>query len=234
MIVSVNSTMTKNWKYLGAGLLIAVCVASTVLSQEPCPTWFYRSQEGEPESKNGCKCGDSVNGAVSCNNVTGEVSVLDCFCMTSNGDTSNTTVVGRCLFSCVNHTGLINDAIFHSVSPNNTLLDEQSCGYLNRKGRLCIDNFYIPVYSYSFKCIQCSKPNWLKYIAVAFIPLTGFYFLVVLFRLSVTSPQMKGFLYCAQFISSAPNARIILQILLHINSKISLLSARILFTMYGF
>ena len=77
-------------------VLLAVactCVVLCTASDEPCPTWFYHSQE---ES---CVCGDPVKGIVSCDNATQSVGVLDCFCMTSNGDKDNTTVVGKCIFN---------------------------------------------------------------------------------------------------------------------------------------
>jgi len=79
-------------------LLAVTCtyvhVVSGTASDESCPTWFHHSQEGR------CVCGDPVKGIVTCDNVTQSVGVLDCFCMTSNGDKDNTTVVGSFIFNC--------------------------------------------------------------------------------------------------------------------------------------
>ena len=212
-------------------LLFTIVVSSSTTDyEEPCPTWFYRSEEGT------CECGDGLDGAVSCDNTTQEVRVLDCFCMTSNGDADNTTVVGRCLFNCVNQSGLMSDQILHPVTPNAADLDGMSCGYLHRKGRLCSEckeNHFIPVYSFSFYCIECSDFSWVKYAAVAFIPLTGFYWLVLLFRLRVTSPKLNGFLLYAQFVSFPAVARLILQELINVNSEPLLLIARVVLAMYG-
>ena len=216
-------------------LLLAVggSAVGTLNFADSCPTWFHHSQE-EP---NKCECGSSLEGAVLCNNVTHEVSILDCFCMTLNGETSNTTVVGKCVFNCANQSNPsvdveVRDVLYHPVYPNVTDLNDKSCGYLNRKGRLCgkcRDNHYVTAYSYSFKCIKCSKRDWIRYIAIAFIPLTGFYFLITIFSLSVTSPKIKPFFYFAQFIASAPYVRIILLALDSINALV-----RTIFTLYGF
>lgn len=227
--------MQQPWK--SVLLLLAVCAVGTAAVDMKCPTWFYHKERGNAGTNDSCECGTSLGGIVSCNNITGEVRVLDCFCITLNGDSSKSTVVGRCLFNCVNSSAYTTDIIYHSVWPNTTELNQQTCGYLNRKGRFCgecIDNFFVPVYSFNLTCMQCSKHNWIKYIAIAFIPLTGFYFLVVLFSISVTSPQLKGFCYCAQYIASAGNLRVIFQSLHNTNYPFILVSAKVISTMYGF
>ena len=66
-------------------LLIAVDCA------EPCHTWLYPSGDGQ------CLCGSSLGTVVVCNNETQEVGVLAAYCLTSNGDTNSTSVVGRSL-----------------------------------------------------------------------------------------------------------------------------------------
>ncbi len=52
---------------------------------------------------------------------------------------------------------------------------------------------YAPaVYSYSSACVECKnyKYNWIKYIAIAYIPLTVFYVLMVLLKVSDNSSTM--------------------------------------------
>ena len=76
-------------------------------------------------------------------------------------------------------------------------LQNFTCAGLNRRwtscGR-CEDGYAIPVYSYDLGCVKCDnyKYNWLKYLAVAFLPLTLFYILVTLFSISFTSPLLTG------------------------------------------
>lgn len=49
-------------------------------------------------------------------------------------------------------------------------------------------------------CVDCTdyKYNWLKYIAKAYIPLTVFYFIVVIFRISATSGWLDGYILLCQ------------------------------------
>ena len=63
-------------------------------------------------------CGDVVKGVVTCDNATQSVGVLDCFCMTSNGYKDNTTVVGGCIFNCINHTDWTKVDSYHPVWGN--------------------------------------------------------------------------------------------------------------------
>ena len=215
--------MIKFCKLCSILLVLGFSAGTVAQNEKPCTTWNYKND-------NECECGSSLDGVVLCNNDTHKVNILECFCMTSNGDSGNYSIVGRCIFNCANR-----GVIYHPVSPNITDLDDKSCGYLNRKGRLCgecKDNFSLPAYSYSFQCIECPETSWPKYIAVAFIPLTGFYFLIIFFSVSAPSPKLKSFCSSAQFIASAQNVRIILQSL-YSYPKISA-PLKVVFSLYGF
>ncbi len=67
----------------------------------------------------------------------------------------------------------------------------------------CIEGYGLPVYSYNLSCVECSnyKYNWLKYIAVAYIPLTIFYFIVIKFRISATSGLLAGYVTICHMIT---------------------------------
>ena len=74
---------------------------------------------------------------------------------------------------------------------------------------LCVDNalkvmVYIPVYSYDLSCVECTdyKYNWLKYMAVAYGPLTVFYFIIIIFRISANSGSMIGYVTISQMVSN--------------------------------
>ena len=83
-------------------MIILVLLLAVGAFANQCPTWFNHPQE---EKSNECDCGSSLDGVVLCNNVTHEVGILDCYCMTSNGDSgNNTTVVGKCVFNCGNQS----------------------------------------------------------------------------------------------------------------------------------
>ena len=83
------------------------------------------------------------------------------------------------------------------------------CRQLNRDGPMCIKNFSPLIYSYELKCVPCmdSHYDWLKFMIIAFIPLTLFYFVVLLFRIDATSPYLYGFITLNQALASPISLR---------------------------
>jgi len=128
--VALRSTMPREVLSLVILLVVSCTYAvSHAANDEPCPTWFHHSQEGQ------CECGSSIQGIVSCDNATRRVGVLDCYCLTSNGDVDNTTVVGSCLFNCAHETYWKNYDMYHPVYWNVSELDDKTCGYLKHELR---------------------------------------------------------------------------------------------------
>ena len=171
------------------------------MNGELCPDLWFVWEEGE------CRCGSDVAGAVQCNPVTKEVSVLNCYCITlySVGERS-VYVVGDCLFNCVNVSRGHTDFIYHRAPSN--------CGSLNRKGTLCgqcIEGYAPPAYSYDLKCMKCGSDQhkWWLYATFAFLPLTVFIVIILVFRISVVSPKLQVFVFAAQNIVSPINLRIV-------------------------
>ena len=123
-----------------------------------CPdTWFV------PRGPNGeCECGYSFDGVVSCDEGTKESQSVRLL-------TSNKTVVGECLFNCLNVSKSYYNYMYHPVPRNLVGGDNNSvCGYLHRKRTLCgqcVHDYYRAVYSYTFHCIiYCEESQWLLYI----------------------------------------------------------------------
>ena len=170
---------------------------------EPCPTWLYPSGDGE------CLCGATLRIVVACNNKTQQVGVLHSYCLTSNGDGSNTSVVGMCL-ATVNHGERLLSVVglYNEVFGNLSEQEEQTCGYLNRQGRLCgkcKPNHSVSAYSYDIKCHPCTSSVWrsvVEYVCIAYLPLTIFFCVVIVFRISVTSPAMNVPVLCCQILFS--------------------------------
>ena len=193
-----------------------------------CPTWLFP----EPSSNGTCKCGDDVHGSVRCNDSTKQAFIRMCYCMTYNESTG--PVVGACFYNILQPTPI--HALYHLVPSNITELNKYMCGHLNREGQLCgkcEENHSIPVYSYDLKCVHCSTSpfNWVKYILVAFLPLTVFFVLVVSCRLSATSPKLLAFIFFTQFASTGINVRVLL---VEIEPyPIVAMLARIVLTLYG-
>ena len=188
----------------------------TIAETPSCPdTWFVRSGDS-------CKCGESYYDAVSCDEVTKEVGVLDCYCMTFD-TTHNVTVLGACFYNCVNNTGFYHLFIYHHVPRYIASANNSVCGYLYRTGTLCgqcIDGYYPAVYSYNIECIHCGhkqlKTNWGIYVAFAYLPLTIFIIFLFLFRVSVVSPKLNAVIFITQSVVSPTNARISLMATKHI------------------
>ena len=84
------------------------------------------------------------------------------------------------------------------------------------------------------KCVQCSRSvfiNWMIYVCVAFLPLTGFFIFVLVFRISATSPKWDGYILLAQYMTSLSNVRVFLSAL---EAKPTLLNlAKFFTTLYG-
>ena len=157
-----------------------------------CPPWTT--------SSNGtCECGDSLEGAVKCESKMGVQAVLKCFCMTFENK-SNMTVLGSCMYTC---NGV---STHYNISARTPQDLDKFCRKYSRTGVMCgecIEGYGLPVYSYSLACVECShyKYNWLKYIAVAYIPLTLFYFLVIICRISATSGVLIGYVTISQMVT---------------------------------
>ena len=79
----------------------------------------------------------------------------------------------------------------------------------NRRGQfcgMCMEGYGYPVYSHFFSCLKCNatdfKYNLLKYLTVAFIPLTVFYGMVIVLKVRATSAPMVSFVLISQLLST--------------------------------
>ena len=212
--------------------VVGYCVLLiSVAYGEPCPTWLHPSGDGE------CLCGATLGTVVVCNNETQQVGVLSSYCLTSNGDGSNTSVVGSCL-AAVNHGDKLLSSVGHynKVLKNLSEQEEQTCGYLNRQGRLCgkcKPNHFISAYSSKIQCHPCTSSVWrsvVEYVCIAYLPLTIFLCVVIMFCISVTSPAMNVPVLCCQLLSSPPFLTFVLQ---YLRGTHGLYFVKFLSTLYG-
>ena len=169
---------------------------------ESCSDLWFTPRNGA------CHCGSTVHGVVTCNEQTKEVMVLDCYCMTTDVNSTKQPVVGACLYNCENlsHAGY-QDPIHHQAPSD--------CHtHLHRNGTLCgeCENDYFPcAYSYDIYCIKCTSPySWGTYIAVAYLPLTIFIAIILVFRISVVSPKLHAFVSLAQIVTVPANVHYII------------------------
>ena len=192
--------MTRNTATMGGKALQSLMWFAALLSichecrgEEDCPTWMVH--DSSPQRN--CVCADRLQNVIQCYDGSKGTYIHRYFCMFYSEE-KNTTLVGTCPYS---------DG--HMVSANLTEFKSSSkqCRRLHRKGQLCgecEDNYTIPVYSYNIGCVQCKdyKHGWIKFIAVAFLPLTAFYVLVITFRISATSSSLNGYVLVCHILAT--------------------------------
>ena len=161
------------------------------------PNWF------NPRMVNGsivCECGCDHGDIVKCMNSSFQLFLQVCYCM-SYSEYANATVVGPCLYACFKQSP------HYPLQSNVSDPSRDLCDIFNRDGQLCgkcKDGFAPSVYSYDLSCVNCSdyENNWIKYIGVAFLPLTLFYIIVITLRVSGTSAPMNAFVLVCQMIAT--------------------------------
>ena len=163
-------------------ILLSVCTAlrnqgpdGSLTSNKDCHPWMFRNK-----TSGACKCSDIPYRAVLCDPTIPRTSVHKCYCMTYNHE-QNVTELGRCLFQCSHSV----NTVYYKIPQNKSDLNNYTCGKANRDSVLCGEckpGFSPLVYSYELKCMNYTgmSYNWIKYIAVAYIPLTFFFLFVVL------------------------------------------------------
>ena len=170
-----------------------------------CPPWTS-PQNGS------CKCGNDLEGIVKCEDKRGAFALKNCFCMTTQ-ENSNSVLVGICPY-----TWILSISMTHLINTNQTEdLNNGTCGPHKRRGKMCgkcIEGYGLPAYSYDLSCVECTdyKYNWLKYIAVAYGPLTVFYFIIIIFRVSVTKGYMVAYVTVSQMVTMKVVALVVLNV----------------------
>ena len=183
-------------------VLLLLVVAMVLCHQSTCPLWFRYNGTSDD-----CYCGDDLGGLIHCNKDTKTVQMMICYGMTYNHH-YNTTVVGYSLYTCDRHLLQCKN---YNILPNNShQLEDLMCSManLNRTGQLCgncTEGYGPPVYSHTLRCVKCSQEDFprslFKYLAVAFFPLTAFYFFVLVFKISVTSGHVVAYVLCSQILT---------------------------------
>jgi hypothetical protein len=160
-----------------------------------CPLWKYHKYHNSS-----CECGSGIDNIIVGCKDNQSIFLLSCHCM-SYSDNGDGVVMGACPFLCMNYFYIDIDADTNL----STLCDRHI--RQNRQGQMCgqcKDNHSPSPYSYELKCAHCShyKYNWLKYLVVAYAPLTAFFFTAIIFRLNALSASMNGIIFFSQMVSS--------------------------------
>ena len=135
--------------------------------------------------------------------------VLKCYCLTTDGYTSTalsstpSIVIGKCLYGCF---GIESPQEYRFI---NLSSESDICSNVNRKGVLCgqcREGYGVPAYSFSLKCVTCGHEslwtNILRYILMAYGPLTVFLAVIVVFTVSDNSAPLRGYILVCQLMTS--------------------------------
>ena len=161
-----------------------------------CSPWFfYNVTLGQ------CQCFETLNFDVECT----EREALLRFgrCMTYQ-DEEHTTSVGFCPYFLVdNFVENVTQSVFIRLPSNVSELNDYMCGNLNRKGFQCSECIEGYGLSWTFLGYQCSNCDgvWYGvpvYLLLQFAPLTVFYFIILLFRLNVTTAPLTSYILFSQ------------------------------------
>ena len=168
-----------------------------------CSPWSYCGRDGT------CKCPEIPNSVLYCDEFGQMKGILTCNCITYNQNTS-TLEIGLCLYNC--YAEKKSSSPYRSLPSNMSEWNELLCGRFNRAGTLCgqcKEGHYISAYSYDLTCIKCSDgaSNWWKLVFMAFLPLTIFYIVVLVFRINIHSTYLQGYVLYSQAITIIPLAR---------------------------
>ena len=169
-----------------------------------CPPWYVETND----SSSRCTNELMVHNEVYFMEGTQQPWMESLFCMTTSPNASSPLerdVVGSCLFSF--HTYNLSFSTYYPLPCNISELNDYMCAGLNREGQLCgkcVKGFAPPVFSYSLNCVECTDYhlNWLKYVGVAFGPLTIFCLFICFFHVSAASPYLHGIVFYSQILSA--------------------------------
>ena len=186
---------------------ISTAKKGIIHSKECSGIWMYTNSTGS------CRCGVSYHEKVKlvCNksNFITSLRLEYCYCMTYDIK-QQTTVIGYCPYTCILFNGGL-DYIQQSLDPEE--LNSQTCDYWKRTGRLCSDcneGYGVPVYSYSFKCVECSNSTTERalitadVIAKSLLPLTVMCVIITLFHINILLPPWSILVLASQLFSALP------------------------------
>ena len=173
-----------------------------------------------------CECKANLKNyyTIKCDKATLELSVIRCHCVTYNNMTDE-LVEGNCIENCEN---AYDKSEYLPLSKDVSQLNQFMCEKRwNRTGRLCgrcLPGHSPLAYSYDMRCVKCPEGNrniW-KYILIAFGPLTVFYFVLLFFKINVTSSYLQSFVVYSQLLTTPHFARAITAYTYHISTDLKM------------
>ena len=159
-----------------------------------CPTW-YTNISGH------CECGVTIGERIKCHTDEERVDIRAGYCMTFDYKMKS-ALSGSCPYGYI-HSNMTN-RVYAALPRDPTQLNETTCGPYYREGLLCahcIEGFGPAIYISDLACVNCSDISRgsaiILYLVLEFVPITLFYFVVVVLHLNITSGPILGYiLFC--------------------------------------
>ena len=196
------SVAVKSW----CNYFYAMSFMVTLVNSENCGVRY------EDNGVRACNANNEFHAVTCYDNHT--IEIQPCYCMYYNAD-MNMSVVGNCFFSCYQYNNTLIE-VTSSKEFNTNICNKYGSIAIHRMGHFCgrcNSTYGLAAYSYQMiSCIPCEDygyKNWLKYFAVALLPLTVFYVVAVLLSFNVTSSSLSGIILVIQCMSSPPQMNII-------------------------
>ena len=170
------------------------------IQDDQCPPWFFYNATTKT-----CECysSPSTDHIIKC---TKKEALLKLgYCMTYEEGSGFS--VGLCDNVEVDSLKTTKDNYIRLPS-NVSDLNDYMCGPMNRKGPMCsqcTDDFGLAVFSVGQTCTNCTGV-WYGvplYLFIEFVPITIFYFIIMFFRINITSAPMVAFVFYSQVAVSA-------------------------------
>ena len=137
-----------------------------------------------------CVCGNNHRGFIKCN-LDGSVSIPPRHGLFLTLMDNSTAVVSPCLYSFKQFLKFKSHE-YDNIITYTLQTVSAFCNSFNRQVLLCGEcrpGYGIPVFSNSLACTDCVhyQWNWLKYIALAYLPMTCLFGIMFIFKISTTS-----------------------------------------------
>ena len=199
-------------------LAVLCCQAhGSGFSHQNCPAFFVHTD-------NSCHCGFSIDEettlyqwttyAVMCSITANNTyaNLYPIYCM-SYGETTG-IIWGYCPYnSCSRRaesqcTG--RGLRFVRIPRDLLLINDIMCGEINRTGVLCSkckDGLGLAVFTYGLPCVQClgNTHGWLLYLALALLPSTLFFLLLIALQIHVSSSTLDSMVLMCQIVVNVAN-----------------------------
>ena len=195
--------------------------------QIECPPWFFYNTATKR-----CECysNPTIDNIVQC---TEKEALLKLgYCMTY--EERNGFYVNLC-DSMISSLNITKDNYIRLPS-NISDLNDYMCGPMNRQGAMCgqcDDGFGLAIFSIGNPCTNCTG-IWYGvplYLIIEFVPITIFYFIIILFHVNITSAPMVAFILFSQMAVSAFSTSISNRLIF--STSVTYRYANILMIFYG-